>query len=47
LGQDSGDTADGKREADAFLIPPVSGQVNGQEGSDARLHVGEEEIEPI
>ena len=47
LGQDSGDSADGQRDSHSLLVPPISGEVDGEEGPDSRLHVGEKEIEPV
>jgi hypothetical protein len=47
LGQDTGDSAHGKRDSNTLLIPPVSCQVDRQEWSDARLHVCEKEVQPV
>ncbi len=47
LRQDSGDSANGQRDSHALLVPPVSGEVDGEEGSDSRLDVGEKEIQPV
>ena len=47
LRENSCDPADREREPDALFVPFVASKVNGEERPHPRLHVGQEEIEPI
>ena len=47
LRENSCDPADRKREPDALFVPSIASEVNRDERPHPRLHVGEEEIEPI
>jgi len=47
LGDDSGDSPDGESQADPLLVPVVSGEIDGEKGTDAGLNVGEEKVQPI
>jgi len=47
LRENSCDPADREREPDPLFVPLVAGEVNSEEGPHPRLHVGQEEIEPI
>jgi len=47
LRENSCDPADREREPDALFVPMVASEVYRDERPHPRLHVGEEEIEPI
>jgi hypothetical protein len=47
LRENARDAADGERETHALFVPFVAGQINREERPHSRLHVGEEEIEPV
>lgn len=47
LRDDARDSADREREPHTLFVPPVPGEKDREKGSDARLHVGEEEIDQV
>jgi hypothetical protein len=47
LGEDSGDSAHGKRDSNAFFVPPIAGKVDCEEWPDPSLNIREKEIQPV
>jgi hypothetical protein len=47
LGQDAGDASHCQDSTHLLLVPSVVGQVNGKEGADARLNIGQKKIKPV
>jgi hypothetical protein len=44
LGEDSGDSAHGKRDSNAFFVPPIAGKVDCEEWPDPSLNIRKKEI---